>query len=51
MACIRMTSLRCAKSNGDWLARKRIPKDIRSGYEAMHGVREEARFRLAARHR
>jgi hypothetical protein len=48
MACIRMTSLRRAKSNGDWFARKRIPEDIRSAYERAHGKRQEERFRLSA---
>jgi integrase len=47
MGCIRMTTLSRAK-NGDWFARKRIPEDVRSAYEAAHGKRQEERFRRPA---
>lgn len=42
-----MTSLRRAK-NGDWFARKRIPKDVRHAYERAYGKRQEERFRRSA---
>ena len=47
MAAIRMTSLRRAP-NGDWLARKMVPEDVRAGYKATFGVWQEARFRAPA---
>jgi integrase len=47
MAAIRMTSLR-RSPNGDWLARKMIPEDVRAGYKATFGVSQEARFRAPA---
>ncbi len=34
--------------NGDHFSRKVIPPDIRDAYEHAYGVRQEARFRLAA---
>lgn len=39
-----MTSLSRA-ANGDWFARKGIPKDIRAAYKAAYGVAQEERFR------
>ena len=47
MTAIRMTSLRRAP-NGDWLARKMVPKDVRAGHKATFGVSQEARFRAPA---
>jgi hypothetical protein len=44
MTSIRMTSLTRAP-NGDWLARKMIPADVRAAYKAAFGVSQEARFR------
>jgi hypothetical protein len=44
MTPVRMTTLRTA-SNGDWLARKMIPEDVRDAYKAKFGVKIEARFR------
>ncbi|WP_156635310.1 hypothetical protein [Methylobacterium sp. Leaf123] len=41
---VPMTSLSRA-SNGDWFARKGIPKDIRAAYKAAYGVAREERFR------
>lgn len=41
---IRMVSLVRAK-NGDWFARKEIPKDIRAAYKQAHGISQEERFR------
>lgn len=32
-------------TNGDWLARKVIPSELRDAYAQVHGVRQEARFR------
>jgi hypothetical protein len=42
-----MTSLKRAP-NGDWFARKGIPKDIRDSYKAAFGVSQEERFRRPA---
>ncbi|MGX7708711.1 hypothetical protein, partial [Methylobacterium sp. Gmos1] len=39
-----MTSLSRAP-NGDWFARKGIPKDVREAYKQAHGVSQEERFR------
>lgn len=39
-----MTSLSRA-TNGDWFARKGIPKDVRAAYKAAFGVAQEERFR------
>lgn len=39
-----MTSLSRA-TNGDWFARKGIPKDVREAYKSAYGVSQEARFR------
>jgi hypothetical protein len=44
---IPMTTLRRAP-NGDWFARKGIPKDIREPYKAAFGVSLEERFRRPA---
>jgi integrase len=41
---IPMTTLKRAP-NGDWFARKGIPKDIRDSYKAAFGVSQEERFR------
>ncbi|ACL62241.1 integrase family protein [Methylobacterium nodulans ORS 2060] len=41
---VPMTSLSRAP-NGDWFARKGIPKDIREAYKAAFGVSQEERFR------
>lgn len=41
---VPMTSLSRAP-NGDWFARKGIPKDIREAYKAAYGVAQEERFR------
>jgi hypothetical protein len=40
---IPMTTLKRAP-NGDWFARKGIPKDIRDSYKAAFGVSQEERF-------
>jgi hypothetical protein len=42
-----MTTLTRAP-NGDWFARKGIPKDIRDAYKAAFGVSQEERFRRPA---
>jgi len=44
---IPMTTLRRAP-NGDWFARKGIPKDVRESYKAAYGVSQEERFRRPA---
>lgn len=41
---VPMTSLSRAP-NGDWFARKGIPKDVREAYKRAHGVSQEERFR------
>jgi integrase len=41
---VPMTSLKRAP-NGDWFARKGIPKDVREAYKRTHGVSQEERFR------
>lgn len=41
---IPMTTLKRAP-NGDWFARKGIPKDVRAAYKAAFGVSQEERFR------
>ncbi len=41
---IPMTSLSRAP-NGDWFARKVIPKDVREAYKRAYGVSQEERFR------
>ncbi|PLK70906.1 hypothetical protein C0V73_09770 [Rhizobium sp. TH135] len=42
-----MTTLSRAP-NGDWFARKAIPKDIREEYKSAYGVSQEERFRRPA---
>lgn len=44
---IPMTTLTRAP-NGDWFARKGIPKDVRAAYKAAFGVSQEERFRRPA---
>jgi hypothetical protein len=41
---VPMTSLSRA-TNGDWFARKGIPKDVRAAYKAAFGIAQEERFR------
>lgn len=40
-----MPSLKRAK-NGDWLARKAIPAELRDAYQRAYGIRQEERFRV-----
>lgn len=44
---ISMPSLKRAK-NGDWLARKVIPVELRDAYQRAYGIRQEARFRVSS---
>lgn len=44
---VPMTSLNRA-TNGDWFARKGIPKDVREAYKRAYGVSQEERFRRPA---
>src|SRR4051812_21590548 len=41
---VPMTALRRAP-NGDWFARKGIPKDVREAYKRAYGVSQEERSR------
>ena len=41
---LQMTTLKHA-SNGDWIARKGIPADVRKAYSAAFHVAHEERFR------